>query len=185
MTILTNRRRAMIGGALATTIAILGTLWVNVSTKSEAQLLLQSLLPATRFFSSAVMSASATILALMLTLLTFSLNKGIEFRDQLYADIRDIARTGAAILIAATVLLLLQSIPIAEQAEEVPAMLYRASYYGIFFTASFIGGGLVMIVLLLQAAIQDFINLANPEIESNLIVKTQEQKSLKASAKTS
>lgn len=169
-----NRYRAWVGGGAATAVAIIGTLLVNFSTQGETKVLLESMLPATRFFCSAVMSATATILALLLTLLTFSGNVDFEMKSEHYERIKFMAKVAAFVLTFASVLLLFVAVPIVENADEVPIMAYNVIYYTIFITSSLIGGGLVMVVILLYQAIISLIHITHPEHESDLI-RNEEQ----------
>jgi|GEM_PF-2222635 hypothetical protein len=68
------------GFATALTI-IAGSTLVSVASGSKALSLLESIFPTTRFLASSVMTASATILALMVTLLSFAGQGEKELND--------------------------------------------------------------------------------------------------------
>lgn len=164
-----DTKRAMIGGGVTAGIALIGMLIVNVSSGSEARFLLQGMLPSLRFLCSAVMTATATILALMLTLLSFSNTQSRQLKSLHYDRVRQIAQVNSATFAAALVLLLLFSIPLAE-ASEVPANWYTVLYYiAVLYTAS-LGGALITVILMLYNAITDLIGVIHPDERSHLPV---------------
>lgn len=163
-----DTKRAAIGGSVAAAVALTGMLVVNFSTGSEARLLLEGMLPSIRFLCSAVMTASATILALMLTLLSFSSAQSGRLKARHYNRVRQIAQVDSATFAAALVLLLLVSIPLAEPSE-VPANWYSIVYYiAVVYTAS-LGGALITVVLMLYNAITDLILVIHPSKTSDLV----------------
>ncbi|MDX1612775.1 MAG: hypothetical protein R3300_00620 [Candidatus Promineifilaceae bacterium] len=165
----TDTKRAGIGGVVAALIALTGLLAVNVSSGSEARFLLEGMLPSIRFLCSAVMTSTATVLALMLTLLSLSDTQGGKVKSVHYDRVRQIAQVDSVTFAAALILLLLVSVPLAETSE-VPANWYSVFYYiAIFYTAS-LGGALITVVLMLYNAVTDLINIVHPGEKSDLLV---------------
>lgn len=164
-----DTKRAGVGGSVAALVALIGMILVNVSSGSEARLLLQGMLPSIRFLCSAVMTATATVLALMLTLLSFSNTQSGKLKSMHYDRVRQIAQMDSVTFAAALVLLLLLSVPLAESSE-VPANWYTIVYYvAVLYTAA-LGGALITIVLMLYNAITDLIRVIHPAEESQLLV---------------
>lgn len=165
----TDTRRAAVGGGVAALVALAGMILVNVSSGSEARILLEGMLPSIRFLCSAIMTATATVLALMLTLLSFSNTQSKELKSQHYDRVGQIARVDTVTFAAALVLLLLVSVPMAESSE-VPANWYTIVYYvAVLYTAG-LGGALIIVMLMLYNTITDLISAIHPSEESHLRV---------------
>lgn len=184
LTLGADTKRAAIGGSVAAAVALTGMIVVNVSTGSEARLLLEGMLPSIRFLCSAVMTASATILALMLTLLSFSSAQSGRLKTRHYNRVRQIAQVDSATFAAALVLLLLVSIPLAEPSE-VPANWYSIVYYLAVFYAAGLGGALITVVLMLYNAITDLIVVINPSKTSDLVTDAERKTGRDRSAEDS
>ena len=108
------------------------------------------------------MTTTATVLALMLTLLSFSQNSERKLRGYHYDRIWWIARFSAGVFIAALVLLMALNVPISN-AEETFAGLYSKVYIVLLVYAALIGGFMITIVLLLYQAARDIIVIAHPD----------------------
>ncbi len=65
--LIVDTRQAIIGGVLAALISMVGVILPGRITNFEARGLLEAMMPSVHFLSSSVMTASATIMALMLT----------------------------------------------------------------------------------------------------------------------
>lgn len=123
-----DSKRAAIGGGVAALVALAGMIIVNVSTGSEARFLLEGMLPSIRFLCSAVMTATATVLALMLTLLSITGTQEEQLKPLHYDRVRQIAKADSVTFAAALILLLVVSVPLAEPSE-VPDNWYTIVYY--------------------------------------------------------
>jgi hypothetical protein len=159
-------RQALIGGGIAAVIAGLGVGTTGVASGAEARALLESVLPTIRFLSSTVITASATILALMLTILNLSKGLDRQLTPAHYQRVRQISLLASVTIIAGTILLLFLSIPIGES--EVLAGWYRPIYYGIVVTSSLVGGSQVAVVLMLLRSVDGLISIATGD-ESHLV----------------
>ncbi len=163
-----DTKRATIGGGVAALVALIGLILVNVSSGGEARLLLEGMLPSIRFLCSAVMTATATVLALMLTLLSFSNTQSARLKSAHYDRVRQIAQMDSVTFAAALVLLLLVSVPLAESSE-VPASWYTIVYYVTVLYTAGLGGALIVIVLMLYHAVTDLIGVIHPTEKSHLL----------------
>jgi hypothetical protein len=105
---------ASAGGVAAAVIGFAGMAVVGSASAFQARRLLESALPTVRFAAAAYIGGGATVLALMLTLLTFSISHDLDFRPTHYGRIRDIAALSAAVIVASVVLLMFLSFPIGE-----------------------------------------------------------------------
>ena len=166
--VLVHDRQIALAAVVAAGIALAGMLLVNVGSGSEARFLLEAMMPSVRFLCSAVMTASATVLALMLTLISFSSGQERRLKRSHYDRVRKIALVDTGTFAAAIILLLIISVPLAEAAE-IPAGWYSVVYYVTVVYAAALGGALIAIVLMLYRAITDLIGVIHPDEVSDLV----------------
>ncbi len=163
----TDLRHALIGGGIAAIVGFGGMALVGTVSSYQAERLVQAALPSVRFLASTLAAAAATIMALMLTMLSFTGGHDGAFKETHYRRLRQIS-TLCSILIAASVLLLLfLAIPI-EESEEVQRRYYVV-YYAISLGAAAATGLLVAIVMMLNYAIRNLVGVFIPGMESDLI----------------
>jgi hypothetical protein len=165
-------RRAILFSIVVTALTLAASLIVNVSSGSEARILLSAMLPSIQFLSSAVMTAAATTLALMLALVTFGQGTSSRLKSLHYDRVEQIARWNLIVFIAASSLLLFISIPLSES-QEVPTSWYRFLYYLILLYSGALIGMLTFVVMLLFRAVQSLIDVLHPNRSSDLIVETE------------
>lgn len=163
-----DSRQVLLASIVAGGIGLTGMLLVNAGSGSEARFLLEAMMPSVRFLCSAVMTASATILALMLTLISFSSAQDRRLKKTHYDRVRQIALVDTGTFAAAIILLLIISVPLAEAAE-IPAGWYSVVYYITVVYAAALGGALIAIVLMLYHAITDLIGVIHPDEVSDLV----------------
>lgn len=149
--------QAAIAAVLAATVAFAGGYAVGSITGFEAVRLLGASLPTVRFLASGMMTATATILALMLTLLSLSYGTDFRMRDVHYRRVKAIARVDTIGFVVSTVFLLLLIIPL-EETDQVSAAWYDKIYYGVLATSAGLGGLLIAIVLMLYHTVRDVID---------------------------
>jgi hypothetical protein len=129
----------------------------------EARRLLEAVLPTVRFAASAYVAGGATILALMLTLITFSITHELEFRSSHYVRIRQIAAMVSAVIVGSVVLLMFLSFPLGEA--EVHRDYYLWVYYAVLLGGSITGGLFISIILMLFYAVRELIKVADDGAE--------------------
>lgn len=113
-------RIALGGGAVAALVMGAVTLAIGNLSSFEARTLLEASLPTVRFLCSAVMTASATTLALMLTMLSLSAGSDRKIKGARFERIRQIAFVDVVAFVGATLLLVALVVPFAESSE-IPA----------------------------------------------------------------
>lgn len=146
------------GGAGAAAALMMGVAAFVVGQVSggEARQLVEAILPTSRFLCSAVMTACATILALMLTLIGMSLNSKADLANVFYRRIKQIAFYNMMTLILATCFLVIHCVPITKS-DSIPTWWYSATYYSVLTIAAVLGGAVVALLAMLYAAIRDII----------------------------
>lgn len=161
-------RWALVGGVAAGVVGFAGMAIVGLASAYEARLLLGAVLPTARFAASAYVAGGATILALMLTLITFSISHDLEFRRIHYRRIRDIAAIDTAVIVGSVLLLMFLSFPLDEA--EVNRDFYLWVYNAILLGGAVTGGLFISVVLMLFYAVRGLIRLGVEGSDSELIV---------------
>lgn len=164
--------KALAGGAIAAVVAALAAGTTGVASGAEARALLQTIVPTIRFLTSAVITASATIMALMLTILSLSSSAEARFEDQHYRRVQLIGTLSAVAIAGGVVLLLFISIPTDES--EVLSGWYEPIYYGIVVVSSVLGGMQVAVVLMLREAIIGMVDAVRPEGDSAVVMEEED-----------
>lgn len=168
-----DAKRAALGGVIAAVVSLSGTLLVGYVTDLKALRLLEAMLPSTRFLCSAVMTASATTLALMLTLLSFSKETERNLRSTHYERIKQITLLDTVVFVAATLLLLLINIPL-QESEGTLSAWYSTIYYTMIVYVSLLGGTLIAVMLMLYNAARNLILVIHPRVDSSHLYTTDE-----------
>ena len=161
-------RRTLIGAGLAVGVVALAIGVLGGVSSYEGRQLLSASLSTVRFMCSAVMTASATTLALMLTILSLSSQVDGQLKPIHFLRIRLIALLDTIVFIGATVLLLMLGIPV-EEADSVPPTWFKVVYYFVLGSSALLGGGLMAVVLMIYGAVRDFIRLVGPWDSEDLI----------------
>ncbi|NNF59422.1 MAG: hypothetical protein HKN04_14395 [Rhodothermaceae bacterium] len=167
-----DTKNAIIGGVVTALVIGAILLLVGVAGGWKAKVLLESTMPTTRFLCSAVMTVSATTLALMLTLLGLSNNIDGDLKAAHFERIRQIALIDVIAFIGATVLLLAHTIPFGEDLG-VAQHVYVIAYYSIMSGAALLGGTLVAMILMLYDAVRDLVQVFCSDKESDLLVDSE------------
>lgn len=161
---------AAVGAAIAIAVMVTGMVLVGQVSGVEARVMLEAMLPTTRFLCSAVMAASATILALMLTMVSIGATVDVQLKDTYYLRIRQIALIATGTFIAATALLCFHSVPFSES-DSASGDVYRWMYYILLGSSAALGGTLVAVALMLYFAVRDVVRLHTPGADSPLVAE--------------
>ncbi len=165
-TLFVGARRALVGGLLAAAVTLGGQLLVGqVYNGAEARSLLQAFVPSARSVGTAVAGASATILALMLTMLGLTRKADNQLDRVFYKRVERIGLLSTIALAGSALLLLLLSIPL-DQSQHLPGNWYSYLYYTLIGATAALAGLLVAIVLMLYNAIQSLIQVISPDAYS-------------------
>ena len=159
------------GGVAAALVAFGGMAVVGMASSVQARRLLESILPTVRFAASAYVAGGATILALMLTLITFSISHEREFTSTHYRRIRQIAGLTTAVIAGSVLLLMFLSFPIDEA--DVQRGWYLPVYYSVLLGASVSGGVFISVILMLFYAVRGLIEVAEDSNSSSLVVASE------------
>ena len=175
MDIEVDLRRAFAGGVLGTLVAAIGAYAVGHLSGAEAKLLMETTLPRTQALAGTVILASATILALMLTLLGVSTGADSDIKPGHYQRVRQIALVDAIVFSFAMVVNLILNVPFVES-NELPTQWYNVLYYVALGTASLMGGALISIVLMIYNTVSDVIQLVGVDSADHAGSDSEEEK---------
>lgn len=160
-------------GIAATLVMFIASLVVGTASPYESRLLLEPIMATSRFLFSGVMTATATILALMLTLLGMTLGTEKRVAPTFYRRIQQIAFYNMLLLVMSTVFLVLHCVPVAES-DEIPSWWYPAVYYFILGSSAITGGGMVTVVVTLYGAVRDLIHAIGLETDVGIFIDEEE-----------
>ncbi len=160
-------RRSLIGGGIATTIILIGTLSISVGSGAQASTLLQSMLPTVRTFCSGLLPASTTLLALLLTAISFSHGTEARIKGAYYERIEKIALLDVSVFIATVALLLLLAVPLLESSN-IPTSWYTWLYYFVLAYAATLGGLVIATMMMLYSAVRSLVDIVHPDKQSSI-----------------
>lgn len=162
-------RRAVVVALVAATFAFLGTYTVGTIGDAKGYQLLETIKPTTRAVCFTAISASVTILALMMTGLSIGRGWHHDFRPEHYDRVRQIAFLSTLSIVVSVFLLLFLNIPI-QEAESFERW-YSFIYYGVTITSSIIGGLLISTTFLLYNAVAVFILAIDPHVDASDVLE--------------
>ena len=168
----TDRKLAVTGGPATAPVGFSGMAIVGTASELEARRLIDAVLPTARFAASAYIAGGATILALMLTLITFSITHELEFTTSHYRRIRDVAYLTTAAISASVILLMFLSFPLGEA--EVNRGWYQWVYYGVLIGGAVTGGVFISTVLMLYYSVRELIGVAEDATGSTMVITSHE-----------
>jgi hypothetical protein len=150
-------RWALAGGLTSAAGVFAVTALVGRVSSFEARRLVEGIKPTATFAASTYIATGATILALMSTVIAFSISHESEFRQSHYRRLRLIAAATTGLILVSIALLTCLVVPIAEA--DASSQGYVALYWAVLVLGS-IGGGLtVTIVLMLNYAVRGLVDL--------------------------
>lgn len=165
-------RFALAGGAIAAAAVFVGVVIVGKAGTIEGGRLVESLRPTLRFFASGVLSAGATVLALMLTILGLSYSTDFTFSRAHFHRIRNLSALVSGIILIASGVLVFLLLPVAEAGSS--AVYRTVTYYSLLAAGSVLGGMMTAVVLMLHRTITELARIGQPEQTSALIQRSPE-----------
>ena len=169
-------KRALYGGIIAAIITGLGAFILGNLSGYEAKILIKSSLPGINTLCNTIVLASATILALLLTLLSVSSGSKSKLKDDHYTQVLRIAKIDTTVFIVSMICFQLFNLPITE-AEDVPSTWYVTIYYITLGMSSILSGALISVVIMLYNAVVNIIKIVGlGETDHPLIYKDKNDK---------
>ena len=121
-------KRAILGGIISLLVILLGTFLLGKLSGYEAKILIKNSIAGLNTLCNTIALASATILALLLTLLSISSTSTSKLKKEHYMDVMRLAKADTAVFIASVIAFLLFNLPITES-DNLPANWYSTIYY--------------------------------------------------------
>jgi len=153
-----RHKRALIGGAIATIFTAIGVFLLGNISGHKAKDLLESSMSGLNMLCNTIILASATILALLLTLLSLSSGSEDNIKAKHYKNVLNIAKFDVILFISALILFQFFNIPILES-NEVPTSWYDVVYWVTLFTTSVISGMMIVVILMLYNSVTTMISI--------------------------
>lgn len=150
-------RWALAGGVFAAAGVFGVAALVGRVSAFEGRRLVEGVKPTATFAAATYVATGATILALMATVIAFSITHESEFRPSHYRRLRIVAALTTGLIVVAIALLTVLVVPIANT--ETPESGYVALYWTILILGALGGGLTVTIVLMLNYAVRGLIDL--------------------------
>ncbi|MBR9846913.1 MAG: hypothetical protein GYB35_12780 [Algicola sp.] len=153
-----NNLKAIYGGVITCMFIALGVFLLGNISGYEAKSLLNASLTGINMLCNTIVLASATILALLLTLLGISTGTDSKLKDSHYLEVLNIAKIDTVLFIVTLIMFQLFNIPIMES-DEVPTTWYKAIYWVTLFMSSILSGGMVVVILMLYNTVVNIIKI--------------------------
>ncbi|QDO92591.1 hypothetical protein FNB79_00870 [Formosa sediminum] len=153
---ITNNKNAIYGGVLATLFTGLGVFLLGNVSGYEARHLLKVSLNSLNMLCNTIVLASATILALLLTLLSVSDGSKDTIKERHYQQVLSIAKFDVVLFISALILFQFFNIPISES-ENVPTSWFSIIYWTTLASTSIISGMMITVIMMLYNAVTNLI----------------------------
>ncbi len=164
-------KRALIGGIVATLITGGGAYILGNISGYEAKILIQTSLPGINTLCNTIVLASATILALLLTLLSVSSGSKSKLKEEHYLHVLMIAKIDTIVFVSAMITFQILNIPITK-AENVPPSWYSSIYYVSLGLSSILSGALISVALMLYNAVTSIIKIVGLGISDHPLISS-------------
>ncbi len=167
-------RRAIYGGITATIITGLGVFILGNLSGYEAKILIKSSLSGINTLLNTIILASATILALLLTLLSVSVGSKSKLNNAHYQQVLRIAKIDTGVFIGSLIFFQLFNIPITE-ADGVPGNWFINIYYISLAVSSILSGALISVAIMLYNTVEDIIKIVGlGETDHPLLIEEED-----------
>ena len=151
-------KRAIGGGLFSLFFIFLGSWLLGTLSGYEAKILIKNSLSGLNVLCNTIVLASATILALLLTLLGLSSTSNSKLKKSHYKHVMQIARVDTVVFIMSLLSFLIFNLPITES-ENVPANWFTIIYYVSLGISAVLSASLIVVVLMLYNTVINIIKI--------------------------
>lgn len=144
------------GGLLTAVFSGVAVYLLGSLSGFEAIQLIETTIPRISTLFTTIILASATILALILTLLGISSASESKLKKYHYKQVLSLAKFASFLFIVALVVFQFLNLPF-NDAENIPSSWYSTIYWVILFTSSLLSGMMVTVILMLYNIIHNII----------------------------
>ena len=163
-------KRAIFGGLLFLLIVGAGSFLTGHLSGYEAKELIKVSISGLNTLCNTIVLASATILALLLTVLGLSNKTSSELREGHYLNIMTIAKVDTSVFVGSLLFFVLFNLPVVES-ENIPANWYEIIYYITLALSGIISAALIVVVLMLYATVINIIKFVGLGQKDHLIAE--------------
>ena len=151
-------KRAILGGVISLIVILLGSFLLGKLSGYEAKVLIKNSIAGANTLYNTIALASATILALLLTLLGISSGSKTKLKKDHYLQVLQIAKLDTVVFIASVMSFLILNLPITES-DSVPNNWFNTIYYISLGLSSILSAGLIVVVLMLYNTVVNIIKI--------------------------
>ncbi|WP_149276483.1 hypothetical protein [Pareuzebyella sediminis] len=167
-------KRAVVGGAISMVIMLTGTLLLGELSGYEAKSLIKNSISGINTLCNTIALASATILALLLTVLGISSSAKSHLKKDHYKQILEIARLDSIIFVSAVISFLLFNLPVTES-ENLPSDWFSTVYYISLAISSILSAALIVVVLMLYNTVVNIIKIVGLGLEDHPLAASDDE----------
>jgi len=166
-------KRAIIAGVISSVVILLGTTLLGRLSGYEAKVLIKQSLSGFNTLCNTTALASATILALLLTVLSISSNSKSKLKKEHYIQVMQIAKLDTIVFITSILSFILLNLPITES-DAVPYNWYNTIYYISLGLSSILASGLIVVVLMLYSTIVNSIKIVGLQMRDHPLAEYED-----------
>jgi len=170
--IIPSDKRAILGGVITSVFVGIGIFLVGNISGYQAKELLASTLPGINMLCNTIILASATILALLLTLLGISTGSERKLEAEHYNFVIKIAKIDTILFIVSLLFFQLFNLPVTES-DNVPVAWFFTLYWVTLSVSALLSGTMVSVILMLYAAIRNMVHVIG--LKENLDIAEDEE----------
>lgn len=168
-------KRAFIGGLISMFVILLGTILLGRLSGYEAKELIKNSVGGMNTLCNTIALASATILALLLTLLGLNSTSKSKLKKDHYHHILQIAKLDTIVFIAAVITFLLFNLPITES-DNVPPSWFSTLYYMSLTVSSILSASLIVVILMLYNTVVNIVKIVGLGMTDHPLAVSEKEK---------
>src|SRR5680860_977097 len=151
-------KRAVTGGMISLFVILSGSYILGHLSGYEAKVLIKNSLAGVNTLCNTIILASATILALLLTVLGVSASSSSNLKTEHYTHILQIAKFDTIVFVASLISFQLLNLPITES-DDVSSDWFGVLYYISLSVTSILSAALIVVVLMLYNTVTNIIKI--------------------------
>jgi lysylphosphatidylglycerol synthetase-like protein (DUF2156 family) len=167
-------KRAVTGGVISMMVMLLWTFLLGELSGYEAKALIKNSVSGINTLCNTIGLASATILALLLTVLGISSGAKSKLKKDHYLHILQIAKLDTVVFVSSLISFLLFNLPVT-QSEALPNDWFSIVYYLSLFISSVLSAALIVVVLMLYNTIVNIIKIVGLGLGDHPLAKTEDE----------
>ena len=152
------------------TVMLLGTFLLGELSGYEAKSLIKNSIAGVNTLCNTIALASATILALLLTILGVSSGSESKLKKDHYKNILLIARVDTIVFVSALISFLIFNLPVTES-ENVPEEWFSILYYTTLGISSVLSAAIIVVVLMLYNTLSSIIKIVGLGLKDHPLVE--------------